>query len=275
MASFTQARTIVRHTFGISRLALLTATASYSRPRLAGVCSVFLKSLARDGRLTIRYQTNGKPRKIFLRLAHLQSDLCSALELAINDCYRLNDLGDQEFIVDGGGNTGLFALAAQARWPHSNITVCEPVPDNLQILQANLSANRVSARILPICLGGEAGTARFYCREANQGSFSQKPAYSAVIDVSVGTLSEICRDNNGKKTLIKLDVEGAEVDVIREFLRVPWRNTTIVGELHDQSRQKPVLCEILKNSHWRARFIREDEHCSQFQFFSPDLPPAR
>src|SRR5262245_1326952 len=100
MASFIQARTIMRHTSGLSRLALLTATASYSRPRLARVCSAFLKSLARDGKVAIRYRTNGSPRKIFLRLAHLQSDLCSALELAINDCYRLRDLGHQEFIVD-------------------------------------------------------------------------------------------------------------------------------------------------------------------------------
>src|SRR5262249_41687749 len=141
MPSFTQARNIVRRTSGLSRLALLTATASYSRPRLAGVCSTFLKSLARDGKVAIRYRTNGLPRKIFVRLAHLQSDLCSALELAINDCYRLKDLSDQEFIVDGGGNTGLFTLAAQARWPRSEVTICEPVPGNLAILKENLSAN--------------------------------------------------------------------------------------------------------------------------------------
>jgi len=272
MAPFTQARQIVRRTSGFSRLALLTATASYSRPRLAGVCSALLKSLARDGKVAIRYRTNGLSRKIFLRLAHLQSDLCSALELAVNDCYRLNDLGDQEFIVDGGGNTGLFTLAAHAHWPQSELNVCEPVPENLAILRQNLVANRVNARVFPICLGGEVGTARFYCREANQGSFNPEPAYENEIDVPVRTLSGICCGKDGKKTLIKLDIEGAEVEVMKEFLRVPRNKTTIVGELHDQKRQKPILCEILNKSGWRTRFIHEDEQCSQFQFFSPDLP---
>jgi hypothetical protein len=68
-------------------------------------------------------------------MTDLRSDLQSALELGVDDCYCLGRLKEPEFVVDGGGNTGLFTLAACARWPKASIVVCEPVPANLKILK--------------------------------------------------------------------------------------------------------------------------------------------
>jgi FkbM family methyltransferase len=268
---FTQARQIIRRTSGLSRLKLLMATASFSRPWLAGPCSLFLRLLSRDGKLSIQYRTNGLPRRIFLRLAHLQSDLCSALELAVGDCYSLSGLKEPAFIVDGGGNTGLFTLAALARWPRAHVVICEPVPDNLAILKEHLAINGAQAELLPVCLGGAEGRAQFYCREANQGSFDADLPYRSVIEVRVQTLSEICRGHEDEEILVKLDIEGAEIEVLEEFLSQPRPRTTIIGELHRHQSQKSTVCEILKHSGWRARFLHEDGETSQFQLFSTDM----
>src|SRR5262245_22947652 len=167
---FQQARRILRHISGSSCLKLLVATASYSRPFLAGPCSWLLRRFARDGKLEITYRTNGQSRHIFLRTSQLRSDLYSALELAVGNCYRMDTLPEPEIIIDGGGNTGLFTLAAAARWPLARAIICEPVPDNLAVLREHLNLNHLSAEVLPICLGATSGHARFYCREANEGS---------------------------------------------------------------------------------------------------------
>lgn len=270
---FPQARNIVAHSSGLSRLRLLAATASYSRPWFAGLCSVFLRSSAREGKLAIHYRTNNQRRKMIMRLEHLQSDLCSALELAVSDCYCLERLNAPEFVVDGGGNTGLFTLAASARWPTAQFIICEPVPANLEILRENLALNGLEAQVMPVCLGATPGLARFFCREANQGSFSPDLPFRAVIDVEVRTLSEVCRGHEDERTLVKLDIEGAEISVLEEFLRVRRARTTIVGELHQHTRQKPVLCALANKTGWTLQFLREDTQCSQFQMFSPDQAP--
>jgi FkbM family methyltransferase len=204
-------------------------------------------------------------------MEHLQSDLCSALELAVGDCYRLDRVGPPEFVVDGGGNTGLFTLAASARWPKARIVVCEPVPSNLEILSENLNLNGIRANIRPVCLGGAPGRTNFYCREANQGSFTPNLPHNAVIEVEVETLSEICSESDGQFVLVKLDIEGAELDVLGEFLKVGRRKTTIVGELHHPTDQKSQFCYLLQKSGWRTRFVKEDTTCSQFQACSADL----
>lgn len=271
---FQQARRIIRHSSGSSRIKLLAATASYSRPMLAGPCSLLLRRFARDGKLEIQYRTNGQSRRIFLRTSQLRSDLCSALELAVGDCYRLGVMPEPELIIDGGGNTGLFTLAAAARWPQAKVTICEPVPDNLAVLQEHLQLNHLKAEVLPICLGAAAGHARFYCREANQGSFSNDLPYTSEIKVRVRTLSDVCGDLTGRPTLIKLDIEGAEVDVLEEFLRWPRQRMTIIGELHRTRQQKPRLSDLLRRHRWKSHFFDESEHCSQFHLFSPDVALA-
>jgi FkbM family methyltransferase len=203
-------------------------------------------------------------------MEHLQSDLCSALELAVNDCYCLDGLSAPEFVVDGGGNTGLFTLAASARWPNAQFVICEPVPANLEILRENLALNRLEAQVLPVCLGDAPGRTRFFCREANQGSFSPELPFRSVIEVGVRTLSEVCRGHEGEQTLVKLDIEGAELGVLEEFFAVQRPRTVVVGELHQHSLQKKSLCELTRRAGWNLQFLREDTQTSQFQMFSPD-----
>ena len=268
---FQQARRIIRHSSGSSRLMLLAATASFSRPLLAGPCSLLLRRLARHGKLEIEYRTNGQRRRIFLRTSQLRSDLYSALELAVGDCYRLGVLPEPEVIIDGGGNTGLFTLAAAARWPHAKIIICEPVPDNLSVLREHLRLNHLNAEILPICLGAAPGRASFYCRAANEGSFSRELPFTSEIEVRVRTLSDVYGGLAGTPTLIKLDIEGVEVDVLEEFLRLPREKMTIIGELHQARQQKSRLADLLHRHRWESQFFDESGHCSLFHLFSPDV----
>jgi FkbM family methyltransferase len=193
------------------------------------------------------------------------------MELAVRDLYRLDQLPEPTFIVDGGGNTGMFTLEATARWPDAKLKICEPVPHNLETLAENLRMNSVEGELIPVALGGTAGLAKFYCRGATQGSFSSDLPYHSVIEVKVSTLSEVCQGYENERILIKLDIEGAEVAVLHEFLQRRREQTTIIGELHLRQKSKPKVMDLLQRNGWQTHFFEESENYSQFHFFSPDL----
>jgi FkbM family methyltransferase len=193
------------------------------------------------------------------------------MELAVGNLYRLEELPRPDLVIDGGANTGLFTLAAAARWPTARLRVCEPVPHNLAIVDEHLRINSVQADLLPVALGAAPGRAKFYCRQANQGSFDPHEPFHSVIEVPVATLSELCDNSTAGATVIKLDIEGAEVAVLSEFLQEPRRRTAVIGELHQQRTRKPEVMDLLKASGWRGYFFQEDDKNSQFHFFSPDL----
>ena len=226
--------------------------------------------LSEGGRLGVRFSLHDQERQAYLRLSELPFDLQSFMELAVGDCYRLVELPAPDLIIDGGGNTGMFLLAAQARWPAARLISCEPVPQNLELLREHVELNRLSVDTLGVCLGGKSGEASFYCREANQGSFTSDLAYDRVISVGVIPLSQICRPQMHERTLIKLDIEGAEVEVLEEFLERDWSRTIIVGELHGQSHSRRRLGPLLKRRGWTGRLFDVSEHCAQFHLFSPD-----
>lgn len=264
------AREITRRTSGRSRLVLLLAQASFTRPLFAAACRLLLGRFTSDGRIAFEYFINGIRRRAFLRVAHLQADLYSALELAVRDLYRLGDLPEPRFIIDGGGNTGMFTLAAAARWPHAELKICEPVPHNLAILAEHLRINSIKGELLPIALGRSPGKARFYCRGATQGSFSPDLPYESVIDVPVATLSQVYEPHAACPSLVKLDIEGAEVEVLDEFLERPRQQIAIIGELHLRQVYKPHVMDLLQRKGWSSIFFEESENYSQFHFFSPD-----
>ena len=270
-----RSRQICRHTTGWSRVKLLLATASITRPWCAPICQPILRLLSEQGRLPLRFSLQNQERRAYLRLSDLPFDLQSFMELAVGDAYRLAELPTPDLIVDGGGNTGMFLLAAQARWPEARIVSCEPVPTNLDLLREHARINRVNVDARGVCLGRQVGETSFYCREANQGSFDPSLAYDRVISVGVIPLSQICRDARRERVLIKLDIEGAEVEVLEEFLEQDWTQTVIVGELHEQSRARRRLAPLLLRRGWDGYLFDVSEHCAQFHLFSPDHVPSQ
>jgi FkbM family methyltransferase len=265
------AQLILRRTSGRSRMILLLAQATVSRPLFAKVCLGLLNRFAHEGKVEFHYLIGSVHRRAFLRLAQLEADLYSAMELAIRDIYRLATLPAPKFIVDGGGNTGMFTLSAAALWPAARFKICEPVPHNLAVLKEHLEINSIQAELLPVALGGTAGRLPFYCRGATQGSISPDLPYHSIIEVPVVTLSEICQSNSERPELIKLDIEGAEVAVLHEFLEKPHEQTIIIGELHLRQKFKPEIQTLAQSTGWNTHFFEESENYSQFHFFSSDF----
>jgi FkbM family methyltransferase len=116
-------------------------------------------------------------------------------------------------VVDVGANLGLYAVAAAKRG--ARVVAVEPDPANVRHIRRNARLNRIEVSIVEALAGAEIGTAPIALR----GS-----PVSGYIDMYLGpttrygvapvlTLDALLKDE--RVDLLKIDVEGAEIDVLR------------------------------------------------------------
>jgi FkbM family methyltransferase len=119
-------------------------------------------------------------------------------------------------VVDIGANIGFYSCLAASHGKH--VVSFEPLPRNLQFLYRNLWENEFrSTEVFPIGLAKEPGLKRLY-GFAGLASFvpgwgGANKAHFAVVPVT--SLDTILAGRfNGQQLLIKIDVEGFELDVL-------------------------------------------------------------
>tara|TARA_B100000674_G_C37974256_1_gene978549 strand:- start:4911 stop:5702 length:792 start_codon:yes stop_codon:yes gene_type:complete len=123
---------------------------------------------------------------------------------------------------DVGANEGIYTISAAIEG--SRVHAFEAAPETYKRLNANLKLNSVTnIRTENIAVSDETGTTRFiYCPEVS-GSSSFKNILdlkeSISIEVDTITLDEYCERNSVMPNFVKIDVEGAELKVIKGFVK--------------------------------------------------------
>jgi len=230
----------------------------------------YLRSVSQEGVFWAEYKTPvGQKVKASFRLSHLPSDIYILKEVGIGDCYRLPQDFEPDVVIDGGGSNGMFALSVLKRWPRAKLRIFEPVLENLERIHAHLQANGMSAEVYPYCLGGKKGARTFYCREPGQGSFFADLPYTHTMNVEVVRLTEHLENDPRLQTLIKLDIEGAELEVLEDILQIPRPNIFIVGELHNYKLVREQFLAILEKAGFTSRFFDASERYVIFHAY-PD-----
>ena len=161
------------------------------------------------------------------------------------DMYRLpNTL---KFVIDIGANIGCFSLLAAKRG--AKVLAFEPANINFDVLKYNIDKNGFSDKVECIKTGvGKPGETKLYMNEGNSGAISayhynkrmseeyQLCNFISIADVFKNYNIEHC-------DILKLDCEGSEEDIIRDF------NDDIAAKV-DQ-----ISLEIHGNKHVRAELI--------------------
>jgi len=256
---------------------LLLVTALFTRPKYEGVWRALLRPFIHNGEIVVRYQCAKRYVTMFLRVSHLSSDLQCALELAVRDAYNLDHEFRPDLVIDGGGNIGLFTLRAAAIASSVNcpakFVVCEPMAHNIEQIQRHLEVNKMNAEILHGCLGGTRRTMPFYCRESISSSFDPAKPYDSVIDIPVYLLDDAIGSYPAKRILIKLDIEGMEIEALSAFIPNERRPVYLVGELHDVSVNAPVLEGLFQDYGWTYELADFADDQTLFRACSPAALP--
>jgi FkbM family methyltransferase len=176
-------------------------------------------------------------------------ELNSYIELFVQDDYGLSEIDLQQkgsVLLDVGANIGIFSLAAAKRFPDTRIYAFEPSPEAYSRLVRNLELNNM-VNVKPV--------KRAVYSSCSVVGFSKGSSTSlgSVIDsgallVHAVTLDDFCSKKAiDKIDLIKIDVEGAEVEVLRGAQKTLDITDRLVAECH--SAELATSVENLLSTH--------------------------
>lgn len=128
-------------------------------------------------------------------------------------------------VIDVGANIGYnTCYAARCVGPNGRVYALEPAQDTLAVLYRNLFTNHLeNVCVLPYAAGGHRRVQRFFLRGAISAVNSLFPDnfYAAVTEqVEVLTLPLDDLMLSSPPDLVKIDVEGAEIDVLQGMSRL-------------------------------------------------------
>jgi FkbM family methyltransferase len=160
-------------------------------------------------------------------------------------------LGEPKFIIDAGAHIGLASLFFAERYPQATIAALEPEPDNFALLRKNCLPY---PSVHPINAG--LWTHETYLKIENPGadtwSFRVVEADSGIRAVSIQDL--MAQFGKVEIDVLKIDIEGAEREILRESGAWLGKVRTIIIELHD--RYRPGCTAALEEAIQDLNFCR-------------------
>lgn len=142
-------------------------------------------------------------------------------ELPIQEAISANLLPGDVFF-DIGANIGFFSLIAAKRVsPEGSVYSFEPVPSNVALIRRNAELNNLETiRVFPEAVGAETGRTELVVTKHIGGavlaSLDLPPDAQSRMTVDIVTVDDaVTKHGLRPPTLMKIDVEGAEIDVLR------------------------------------------------------------
>jgi FkbM family methyltransferase len=203
----------------------------------------------RDGFYRLRFRERGG---WISALVPDQERFGLARELVLQRIYDIAGGVGGQTVVDAGANVGMFSLVASRH--AQRVIAIEPDPINYRVLDLNLNENHVTnVEALNAALWVEDGEISFATGlHATDGAVSS----NGHGDLTVNAVSlETIVDRYGDIDLLKLDIEGAEEDVLPAAEVLP-RISRIVAELHlsEPDEERPMV-EALERAGFEVTIV--------------------
>jgi FkbM family methyltransferase len=172
-------------------------------------------------------------------------------------------------VLDVGANVGAYTLMFAA-WvgEHGRVFAFEPAPDAREGLRTHVALNHLDDRvtIVPAAVAGRVGEAPFAIHPSGGASSLAVQSVDARsrITVTTETIDNVCKTHALLPAVIKIDVEGAELDVLQGA-----RNTLTLPGLHVFVEFHPAA--------WRAAGISRadiEQELAEQGFTVQPLDPA-
>jgi len=145
------------------------------------------------------------------RLADAASFIHIYFELFARQVYRFKAASAQPVIVDVGANIGLASIYWTRQWPQAELTCFEPDPTLFGLLTWNIAKHgAAAATLVNKAVADFNGAAPFRLEGGASGRVSEREGSKLVQCVRLGPYLDKPID------LLKIDIEGAEADVLAD-----------------------------------------------------------
>lgn len=202
----------------------LRAVQTHYLPPIAGaVIKTYLSMLLRNR--FINAAASGAERVLGSSLSYSKRASLYGMfrEIFIEQNYYIEPTEKPITIIDCGTNIGVSLLYFRTQAPNATITAFEPNPHTYKIVQGNVAKNNLKVTIHPVGLGKVKTMATFHTDAhdlasqsgSTTGHLATKNYKLTSFPVSIEPLSPYI---TGPVDILKLDVEGAEGEVLEELL---------------------------------------------------------
>ncbi|HXF63696.1 MAG TPA: FkbM family methyltransferase [Caldilineaceae bacterium] len=207
---------------------------------------------------------------------------CGALLNALgyydpNNMRFVEDLarrGAFQTFLDIGANIGIYSLIV-AQAPTTLVHAFEPHPDTYRMLNTNIRLNCFEDRIrsYALALSNQEGVLQFLDVPGNAvNRLVENPSpEQATVPVQVVSGEHFCTREGITPEIMKIDVEGHELSVLRGFGPVLGEARLLLVEI---KKSKHEVCELLKAYHFQGPFkvdFRRRTLSPTFQSYEDDV----
>jgi FkbM family methyltransferase len=147
-------------------------------------------------------------------------------------------VGPGAVVLDVGASVGSYSLLF-GQWAGcgGRVYAFEPAPEIRAVLERHVTLNALDGIVVPVAAAASDANGRSTFVTPGPHGISRLAATgeSSPLTVDTITIDEFCRRESVKPDLIKIDVEGAELAVLRgarDTLRACRRNVAVFVELH-------------------------------------------
>lgn len=178
-----------------------------------------------------------------------------AKEIFRDQSYFVESIKDPKIIIDGGAHIGLATFWFRQKYPDAKIIAIEPNQGNFALLKQNVELNNLeNVDILNMALAGEDGTRKLYFEDDTTTDTSLQLPYNSISSFFEGgwrgdrkqkvdvvetvRLAKIIRVLNQDIDILKLDIEGAEFEVLKDISPVVSKVKNIICEFHPVKGRK-------------------------------------
>lgn len=155
---------------------------------------------------------------------------------------NLFDLEDRDIALDIGAHFGLHTVLLAVLNPDIPVYAFEPTEDNVDVLKHNMKANNLGAprvQVYQKAVTNHDSTVTFYQDREFQGSTrdtihppSETDSAFERVKVDAVSLSSLLNKNEFARPFLKIDAEGAELEILEDLTRSYEGDAEGIVEIH-------------------------------------------
>lgn len=172
-----------------------------------------------------------------------------------------------DVVFDVGANVGFYTILASRLVGDEGLVVAfEPLPKNLEFLERHLVLNKVTnVKVMPYACSDRAGSVSFF-HGPNRAMGSIKAVGGEEVRVECVTLDDLAAELAKAPNIVKIDVEGAETEVLSGGIRtLTFSHPALFLSTHSAELRDECMT-ILSRLGYRSSPLVSDDDPFEFLF---------